>query len=157
MGRPPKYPDAKELSDKIEEYFATTGPQVMKDKDGNPQFTQYGKPVILKTIHPTIIDLAHHLDVNRDTWIEWRKRPDISGIIKRADERIQAYMVQRLMDPDVKPPGIQFILKNVHGWKDETEVKHKGDPENPINTLAKVEIVLVEPKKPEPVPDTLET
>lgn len=157
MGRPPAFSSPAEFEARIEEYFATIGPEYLKDKEGAVVMTTYGKPCVIAVHHPTVISLAHHLGLNRDTWQEYRKKPEFSVIARRADERIQSYMVSRLMDPDVKPPGIQFILKNLHGWKDEQEVKHSGEIGQHHSgevALKQIEITLVRPaQEPEPKPD----
>lgn len=152
VGRPRAFQDGERLQADIDAYFATIGPQILKNDEGEPVYTQYGKPVILSTRHPSFFALARHLGVSRETlYAEMRNESPFSDTIRRANDRIQEYMVERMMDSDVKPQGVQFVLKNIHGWKDETETKvsgaltHQGDADKPI--VQQVNIVLVEPKK----------
>ena len=100
-GRPPINKEVKELEKKIEEFFAS------EEK-------------------PTITGLALALGYcDRQSIYDNEKKPEFSGILKKARLKVENSYEKALMDKDLKPTGAIFALKNM-GWKDRQEVEHQG-------------------------------
>lgn len=96
VGRPPKYKKAEEMQKKIEEYFETTE-------------------------IPSIAEMAWFLGFeDRQSLLDYSKKPEFSCTIKRAKLLIEAYLEKYLIS-GASPSGAIFNLKNNFGWKDKQE------------------------------------
>lgn len=112
-GRPLKFKSVKELQKKIDEYFA------MCDEKGKPY---------------TVSGLAYYLDTSRRTLLDYEEKNDeFSHTIKRAKQRIEAFVEESLWTPKIAN-GVAFNLKNNFGWKDKTEQEISGPNGGPIET-----------------------
>jgi len=101
-GRPLDYPTAAKLQKAIDSFFDNT-------------------PV------PTVNGLALYLGFyDRHSIYDYKERPAFSPVVKRALMRMEDYYEKKLSDPDAKPAGVIFWLKN-HKWSDRTEVAHSGE------------------------------
>lgn len=112
MGRPPKYKTAKELQDKIDEFF---------------EESEELKPII------TISGLCYHLGFcSRQSFYDLQEKEEFSYTIKKARLRIEMYYESLLMSRVAT--GAIFALKNF-GWSDRQEIDHtsKGERLSPIN------------------------
>ncbi len=105
-GRPLKFKTAKELEDKIEEYFLTC------EDPENPGV--YMKPL-------TITSLAVYLDTSRETLLDYQEKDQFSDAIKKAKQRIHAWTEEQLYR-NTQVTGVIFNLKNNYGWKDKSEI-----------------------------------
>lgn len=99
-GRPLKFQSVEELQGKIDGYW------VACEEEGR---------------HPTISGLADHLDCDRDTILEYSKKAEYSGTIKRAKQKIERHVEESLFTMR-NPAGAIFNLKNNFGWKDKQEI-----------------------------------
>lgn len=104
MGRPKAFKSVEELEALIDDYFATDA--YMGEGD-NRQFV------------PTISGLALHLDITTATLRNYGKDEDFFSTIKRAKQRVELSLEQRLAGNNVA--GSIFNLKNNFDWKDKTE------------------------------------
>ena len=109
MARPPKYKSEEELVVKIDEFFAKcVAEQSLPEKAG----------------------LCLHLHIVRDTWNDWRKKPQYSATIKATDLRIESAWVKRLNGQAAT--GAIFYLKNAfkEEYKDrvDTDITSGGKP-----------------------------
>ena len=100
MGRPPKYSSAEQIEPIIEEYFAKC------EQDDIP-FTMSG--------------LGNALGMDRWGIVNYSKRDEFHGTIKRARSRCEQYLEERLIQGKANIVGCIFALKNNHGWKDVHE------------------------------------
>ena len=104
MSRPLKFKTVKEMRVKIDAYF--------KQCDLNEE------PL-------TITGLALALDCDPDTLLNYGKKEEFFGTVKRAKLKIEHYLELSLYRP-TNVTGIIFNLKNNFGWKDKQEVEHGG-------------------------------
>lgn len=108
-GRPPHWNNCYDLDAMCEMYF-----EDCKENDK----------------HPGVVGLAVFLGVDRQTILDYSKKPEFSGTIKKAKARVEAYLEQHLYGNSVT--GSIFNLKNNFGWKDKTEVESSGPGGGPI-------------------------
>jgi len=135
-GRPLKFKDEKELSQKIDAYFNRCDPHVehatewldardkggklLNDDNGLHYLTEVTHTIMTKQIPYTITGLALALDTSRETLLDYEDRDGFSDTIKKAKLRCEQYNEQMLFS--TTPTGTIFNLKNNYGWKDKTEV-----------------------------------
>jgi len=102
-GRPPKYENGEELQVAGDRYFE--------------EQTTY-----------CISELAYELGFcSRQSLHDYEKRnEEFSYIIKRARLKVEVGYEKELRDPDAKPAGLIFALKNM-GWRDKVETEHSGE------------------------------
>ena len=98
-GRPPKYKTAKEMQEKIDQYFKEC------DNSNRPY---------------TITGLALALDLDRKSIINYSEQDEFFHTIKKAKLQVENYLEERLIN-DTSTTGIIFNLKNNYGWKDKQE------------------------------------
>lgn len=112
MGRPRKFQSVEAMSSLIDEYFTEC------DKQKRPYM---------------VTSLCIHLDIDRDTLLEYEKLKDFSGTIKKAKQRIKAYAEEQLFRSGGQVAGVIFNLKNNWGYSDKSEVEVSGDVPITIN------------------------
>jgi hypothetical protein len=119
VGRPPKYKTAKELEDKIHEYFT---------KDVKKRKVLVGGRNNKKMIEidvPTITGLAIYLGFeSRQSFYDYEERPEFSYTIKRARLFIENEYEELLQHGNTI--GAIFALKNL-GWVDAKETTIKTE------------------------------
>lgn len=81
---------------------------------------QWGDPVV-----PTVAGLSLALGMSRQALLDYEKKDEFLDTVKRAKQRIEASIEQRLFGNSVT--GVIFNLKNNFGWKDKTETEHSGN------------------------------
>lgn len=90
--------------------------------------------------HPTITGLAYHLDLTREGLAHYSKKNEFTDTIKRAKQRVEAYIEQRLFEANAT--GSIFNLKNNFGWKDKTETELSTPEGRPleINNMSEQDV-----------------
>lgn len=117
-GRPPNIETPEEFEQLAEAYFA--------------ECTSNEKPI-------TITGLALACGLwGRDGLTEYDRKPAFSAAVKRAKARVEQVHEERLQG--TSPTGSIFWLKN-YGWRDQQDLKHSGDAENPVVNKITWEIV----------------
>ncbi|MFP4661956.1 MAG: terminase small subunit [Halanaerobiales bacterium] len=111
MARPVKY-TPEELSNAIDEYW--------KDRI-NPDN---------KINFVSIVDLCNYLEIDRQTFYNYKNKPSYSTAIKKAESRIISIWEQQLMLPGRNTTGAIFYLKNYGGMADKVEHRHSGQIEH---------------------------
>lgn len=101
-GRPPKFKNVEELIEKFDDYSSIC------DKNG---------------VLPEKAGLCLFLGISRDTYSEYRKKPDYSDTIKGIDLYIESNWVRRLASSS--PTGAIFYLKNA--FKEEYRDRNETD------------------------------
>lgn len=105
-GRPLKFQSVEEMQEAIDKYFAITPEEEW-----------------------TVTGLALALDTYRDVLIRYENKDEFYNTIKRAKEK-----VHNSYEKDLRKKGRSgdiFALKNF-GWRDQQEVNHGGQENNPI-------------------------
>lgn len=100
-GQPPKYTDVKVMQDKIDEYF--------NDCD------------IREAVY-TVEGLAYWLDMDRQSILNYEKKDEFFGTIKKAKMRILSRLHEMAAVGKYNPTMAIFNLKNNYGYADKTEV-----------------------------------
>ena len=95
--------------------------------------------------HPGVCGLAVFLGVDRQTILDYSRRPEFSDTIKKAKGRVEAYLEQCLHSNSVA--GTIFNMKNNFGWKDQTQVEQSGPDGGAIKTETKWTVEIVSPDK----------
>ncbi len=101
-GRPPKYGDAQAIADHITDYF---------------------KSCEEARLLPNKAGLCIWLGITKETYNQYRKKPEFSDSIKACDSMIENAWVQRLAGN--APTGAIFYLKNA--FKEDYRDKHETD------------------------------
>ena len=117
VGRPLIFKSPEDLEQKIEEYFTYCDNRirhVFDKKSGS----------VIEVIDPepyTMSGLAYALGIDRDTLLNYSKKEEFFGTLKKAKDKVHSDVERRLMESN--PTGAIFNLKNNFGWKDRTEVE----------------------------------
>lgn len=124
-GRPLKFKSAKELQQKIDEYFESCYEErwVRDDETGEwkPVYDRHGN-IIKDQVRPfTITGLAVFLGTTRETLLDYEDRDEFSYTIKAAKQRIENFTEEQLFT-NRNTTGVIFNLKNNYGWTDKSEV-----------------------------------
>lgn len=123
-GRPLKFKSAKELQDKIDEYFDSCWVDKVienTDKDGNCTMST----VRYQNEPYTVAGLAAYLGFHsRQSLLNYEGKPEFVDVIKKAKLKIEACWEAQLYDG--KGSGPIFWLKNHAGYRDKQEVAHTG-------------------------------
>jgi hypothetical protein len=125
-GRPRIFKSVEELQSKIDEYF---------DYCDNRIQQVYSKKLgeVIEIINPepyTMAGLAYYMGIDRDTLLNYGKRDEYFGTVKKARDRVQMDVERRLMED--APTGAIFNLKNNFGYKDRSEIDAKVENVTPI-------------------------
>lgn len=118
-GRIPKYTNADELAAIADDFFD----ELIENNDV-----------------PTINGLCLALDMTRETFAQYGKKPEFSDVIIKIRMRLESWWEKRLAGP--ASSGTTFWLKN-HGWSDRVE----NVVSNPDGTglFSGIEVRLVRP------------
>ena len=112
-GRPAIYTSIDDMQESVDTYFI--------DIARNRAAIRLQEPLPDNTStdnwHPTVTGLATAIGMDREGIKTYGKRDEFSYTIKRARNRVQEYLEQRLYDSS--PAGAIFNLKNNYGWRDE--------------------------------------
>ena len=123
-GAPPKYKSAKEMQEKIDDYFEKCAGEMLIDSDGNPILDKYGQPVIYGAKPFTVTGLALALGfTSRQALLNYQAKKEFVDTITRAKTRIEQYAEERLFDKD-GANGAKFSLaNNFEGWKEKQQIE----------------------------------
>jgi hypothetical protein len=128
-GRPPIFATAEEMQLKIEEYFDSCWVDKVSeatDKDGK---------CTMSTVHYqnrpyTIMGLALHLGMGRETLCQYSKDGEFSDIVKRAKQKVEMAVEELLLEKGHS--GSIFWLKNHAGYTDKIIQEQTGADGGPI-------------------------
>jgi hypothetical protein len=112
IGRPPKWDNAEEFEQRVNEYFA--------DCDE-------------KAIPYTVPGLALFLGFeDRHALLEYKGKKAFSATVKKARTRIETQRVGKLVEGKCNPAGLIFDLKNNFGYHDKSERELTGKDGGPL-------------------------
>lgn len=138
-GRPLKFETVDELKQKIDEYFGSREPHIIKVKvkvpkaDGGHYWADSEEMTEPQPI--TISGLARALGTTRETLLDYESgkyddrdkdvdtNATFSDTIREAKMRAQEYAESQLF-VGKNANGAAFALKNNYGWVDKQEIKH---------------------------------
>ena len=109
-GQPLAFKTAKDLDDKVEEFFISEDAFIINYKDGEED----------KIFAPTMAGLALHLGVDRRTLVNYSNKEEYFPTIRKARARIESHLEKKLYGNNVT--GLIFNLKNNFDWKDKSEI-----------------------------------
>lgn len=131
-----KYKTVEELEVAINEYFDYCDNRIRqvysKKSDG-----------VIEIIDPepyTMSGLAYAMGIDRDTLLNYSKREEYFGTIKKARDKVHSDVERRLMEG--QPTGAIFNLKNNFNWRDQTQqdITSKGESINDVQSLTDEEL-----------------
>lgn len=113
-GRPLIFKTKKQLQDAIDEYFA-----YCDNRTRSVYIKEMGDNLEMSDPAPyTMSGLAYALGVDRKTILNYGNKDEFFLTVKRARERVEAHLDERVNDKNTFTPGIIFNLKNNFGWVD---------------------------------------
>lgn len=130
VGRPMVFQTVEELDKKIDQYFQSRDAYIAKTqrkvlKSDGSIFWQDDEE-LMPARPKTMAGLAHALDVDRKTLLNYKSRPEFFPSIARALAQCEEYAEEQLF-VGRNAHGAQFALKNNYGWHDETEIVNKTE------------------------------
>ncbi len=128
MGRKPTFTSAEEMQEKIDAYFASCEPELLRDGDGTPMLNKNGEPVYVGGRPMTIQGLALALGfTSRQSLLNYKAKREFVDTVTRARLRVEQYAAERLFDRDAQR-GAQFTLAYGFGYaKDADDGKKDED------------------------------
>ena len=135
MGRKPTFTSAEEMQEKIDAYFASCEPELLRDGDGTPMLNKNGEPVYVGGRPMTLQGLALALGfTSRQSLLNYKAKREFVDTVTRARLRVEQYAAERLFDRDAQR-GAQFTLAYGFGYARDTE-----DSKNRETQGVKIEI-----------------
>ncbi len=117
IGRPRKFKCVEDIAELINDYFEKCENRFITKVDRSGEVIQVPSPA------PRHIQgLCVHLDICRDTLLEYEQLPEFSDTIKAAKRKCEAYAVDQCFEGKHGNKA-DFILKNGYGWSDKTVVE----------------------------------
>jgi hypothetical protein len=115
VGHPPIFNNPEEMKEKIDAYFAQCDARKVErfDKEGKVYLAAHPEPY-------TMAGLAFALNVDRQTILNYGKKEEFFGTIKKARMKVEMDVERRLMET-TNQTGAIFNLKNNFGWVDKQE------------------------------------
>lgn len=128
MGRKPTFASAEEMQEKIDAYFESCEPELLRDADGTPMLNKNGEPVYVGGRPMTIQGLALALGfTSRQSLLNYKAKREFVDTVTRARLRVEQYAAERLFDRDAQR-GAQFTLAYGFGYaKDANDGKKDED------------------------------
>ena len=121
MGRKPTFTSAEEMQEKIDAYFASCEPELLRDGDGTPMLNKNGEPVYVGGRPMTIQGLALALGfASRQSLLNYKAKSEFVDTVTRARLRVEQYAAERLFDRDAQR-GAQFTLAYGFGYARDAE------------------------------------
>lgn len=125
-GRPPKYNNPEEMQRLIDLYFLACKVTATEDASYIADLSEEDAEIVssIDDAVPTVSGLAYLLGMSTEGLREYGNKDEFSATVKRAKQRIEISLEQRLAGNNVT--GAIFNLKNNFGWKDKTERENSG-------------------------------
>ena len=121
MGRKPTFTSAEEMQEKIDAYFASCEPELLRDGDGTPMLNKNGETVYVGGRPMTIQGLALALGfTSRQSLLNYKAKREFVDTVTRARLRVEQYAAERLFDRDAQR-GAQFTLAYGFGYARDAE------------------------------------
>ena len=142
VGQPRKYKTPEDMQIAIDAYFDSCFTPDLKwnpDKQYyEPKKDSEGNTMLIQTKPFTITGLANALGLSRQGLLNYEEKDEYVDTIKRAKQRVEQYVEERLFDRD-GVNGARFNLtNNFNNWSEKTE--------NKVNNTGRIEIINDRPK-----------
>jgi hypothetical protein len=109
------------MQEKIDAYFASCEPELLRDGDGTPMLNKNGEPVYVGGRPMTIQGLALALGfTSRQSLLNYKAKREFVDTVTRARLRVEQYAAERLFDRDAQR-GAQFTLAYGFGYARDAE------------------------------------
>jgi len=128
MGRPKLYTSVDEVASIIEEYFNYCDNRIQHIYSAKAD----GVIEVMNPAPYTMSGLALALDMDRKSLLNYSKQEDFFPTIKKARERVEADIEERMNDKQTFTPGLIFNAKNNFGWVDAQRVDARIETVTPI-------------------------
>jgi hypothetical protein len=118
VGSPHKFENPQQMLDSIEEYLD------MIENSGSSYFTKSGEMRWIDKKFVTLPGLARFLGFNSTEAFmryAYSENTEMKHVVRTAITYIEDFLQQKLIDPDFKPQGVIFLLKQL-GYKDESSL-----------------------------------
>jgi len=122
-GRPKLYTSVDEVASIIEEYFDYCDNRIQHIYSAKAD----GVIEVMNPAPYTMSGLALALDMDRRSLLNYSKDEQFFPTIKKAREKVEADIEERMNDKQTFTPGLIFNAKNNFGWVDQTKVEHSGE------------------------------
>ena len=122
-GRPKLYTSVDEVAEIIEEYFDYCDNRIQHIYSAKAD----GVIEVMNPAPYTMSGLALALDMDRRSLLNYSKDEQFFPTIKKAREKVEADIEERMNDKQTFTPGLIFNAKNNFGWVDQTKVEHSGE------------------------------
>ena len=122
-GRPKLYTSVDEVASIIEEYFDYCDNRIQQVYSAKAD----GVIEVMNPAPYTMSGLALALDMDRKSLLNYSKQEEFFPTIKKAREKVEADIEERMNDKQTFTPGLIFNAKNNFGWVDQTKVEHSGE------------------------------
>ena len=121
MGRKPTFTSAEEMQEKIDAYFASCEPELLRDGEGTPMLNKNCEPIYVGGRPMTIQGLALALGfTSRQSLLNYKAKREFVDTVTRARLRVEQYAAERLFDRDAQR-GAQFTLAYGFGYARDAE------------------------------------
>lgn len=140
-GRPMMYDTAEEMQRLIDLYFLACKAHQSDNADYLVGLSVDELLIIndIDDVFPTVSGLGYVLGLSRQGLLNYEGREEFVDTIKRAKQRIEASLEQRLAGQS--PAGTIFNLKNNFGWKDQQQQEISGPNGGPQEHKWTVEVI----------------
>ena len=125
LGRPAKFTSPKDMQRRIDLYFLACKVHQLGDTKALEELSDEDLSIIsdIDDVFPTVTGLGLALDMTRQTLIEYQNEDEFSDTIKKAKQRVENAIEQRLFHNN--PTGSIFNLKNNFAWKDQQQIDQR--------------------------------
>ena len=127
-GRPKLYTSVDEVAEIIEEYFDYCDNRIQHIYSAKAD----GVIEVMNPAPYTMSGLALALDMDRRSLLNYSKDEQFFPTIKKAREKVEADIEERMNDKQTFTPGLIFNAKNNFGWKDAQQQDIKIENVTPI-------------------------
>ena len=115
--RPRKYQSVEQMAKVIDDYFEKCENRFITKVSKDGEISQVPSPA-----PKHIQGLCVHLDICRETLLQYELLPEFSDTIKRAKRKCESYAVDQCFEGRHGNKA-DFILKNGYGWSDKTTIE----------------------------------
>lgn len=141
-GRTPKYKNADEIKEIIENYFEACKGEQLEDNDGKFIYDKYNQPVWINRKVPTVTGLALALGfTSRQALLNYQAKPEFVDTVTRAKAMVEEYTESRLFDRD-GARGAEFSLRCNFRWNAK-----QSENDSEIEKIAEADKVIIAIRK----------